>query len=191
MSSLISRCSHSLRYFDLIQIKEELSIKLRNVRRTVVRLSSATQYPLFLAPKMSLGLIQPPIQWAPLPSVKRRSHLVSRLRMNGTILPPPHTLHGEYRGIFTLLWYMNTGHTISFRLHPYASHSLCYALSQCSLPAGVELCIGGLLIVPCDRMRGNNELERMWMEEAVIKFEATIFDVLTLVNVFLNIAFSW
>jgi hypothetical protein len=82
---------------------------------------------------------------------------------------------------------MNTGHAISFRLHQYASHSLYYALSQCSLAAGVELCIGGLMTVPLL----NNELERMCMEEVVIQIEAMIFDLLTLVNVFLNIVFSW
>lgn len=37
----------------------------------------------------------------------------------------------------------------------------------------------------------NKELERMWMEEVVIQFEAMILDVLTLVNVFLNNALSW
>ena len=103
----------------------------------------------------------------------------------------PICFHGEYRHIFTLLWYMNTGHTISFRLHPYAFHILCCALSQCSWAAGFELCIGGLMTVPYDRMiskyrigkdvngRGCNTIwgYDIWRSDTV--------------NVFLNIVFSW
>jgi len=40
---------------------------------------------------------------ATMPSAKRLSLLVSRLRMNGSMPPLPHTLHGGYRDIFTLI----------------------------------------------------------------------------------------
>jgi len=63
--------------------------------------------------------------WAPLPSVKRLSHLVSRLRMNVSIPPLPHTLHGEYRGIFTLIHEYRTRHFFQIPSIRFSQLMLC------------------------------------------------------------------
>jgi hypothetical protein len=85
---------------------------------------------------------------ASLPNVKRLSHLVSRLRMNGTILPLPHTPSWRLQG-----------HLYFILLHEYRAHYFFQTppirfseFMLCFQPAGVELYIGGLMTVPCDRM---------------------------------------
>jgi len=62
---------------------------------------------------------------APLPSVKRLSHLVSGLRMNGSIPPLPHTLHGGYRDIFTLIHEYRTHHFFQTPSMRFSQLMLC------------------------------------------------------------------
>ena len=62
---------------------------------------------------------------APLPSLKRLSHLVSRLRLNEPIPSLPHTLHGWYRDIFILIHDYRTHHFFQTPSISFSQLMLC------------------------------------------------------------------